>query len=183
MKLKIFLLGCLLSLSASGLFAQIYIARECAIKFFSHGMVEDLEAVNTSAKPILNTASNSVAAKVTIKAFQFEKKLMEEHFNEKYMESDKYPHAKFLGKINESVDYSKDGKHEVTITGKLDMHGVEKDRTIKGTVEIKGTEIMVNTKFNVALKDHNIEIPSLVMQNVAEVVEVSLQATLIEFKK
>jgi polyisoprenoid-binding protein YceI len=120
---------------------------------------------------------------VTIKGFEFDKKLMEEHFNEKYMESDKYPYATFSGKVNETIDYTKNGTYKVTLTGKLDMHGVVKDRTIEGTVTIKDGEISFESKFIVALKDHNIEIPSIVAQNIAETVEVTIKTTLIEFKK
>ena len=163
--------------------AQIYMGKTCEISFFSKGPIEDIAAINKTARPILNTTSNEVAFKVTIKGFEFEKKLMEEHFNEKYMESDKYPYATFLGKINEPIDYKKDGTYKVTVTGKLTMHGVEKERTIEGTATVKGGEISFETKFNVALKDHNIEVPTLVAQNIAEVVEVTIKTTLVEFKK
>ena len=163
--------------------AQIYLGKSCEVSFFSKGPIEDIAAINKSTRPILNTAKGEVAVKVTIKGFEFDKKLMEEHFNEKYMESDKYPYATFTGKVNEPMDYKKDGTYKVTVTGKLDMHGVVKDRTIEGTVTIKGGEISFESKFVVALKDHKIEIPSLVAQNIAETVEVTIKTTLIEFKK
>ncbi len=163
--------------------AQIYLGKTCEISFYSKGPIEDIAAINKTTKPILNSATGEVAVKVTIKGFEFDKKLMEEHFNEKYMESDKYPYATFKGKVNETLDYKKDGSYKVTVTGKLDMHGVIKDRTIDGTVTIKGGEISFNSKFIVALKDHKIEIPSIVAQNIAETVDVTIKTTLIEFKK
>jgi polyisoprenoid-binding protein YceI len=163
--------------------AQIYLGKTCDISFYSKGPIEDIAALNTTTKPIFNAAKGEVAVKVTIKGFKFDKQLMEEHFNEKYMESDKYPYAVFTGKVNEPIDYKKDGTYKVTLTGKLDMHGVAKDRTIDGTVTIKGGEISFDSKFVVALKDHNIEIPSLVAQNIAETVDVTIKTTLVEFKK
>lgn len=162
--------------------AQIYLGKTCEVSFFSDGPVEDISAVNKSTKPILNSAKSEIAVKVTIKGFDFEKELMEEHFNEKYMESDKFPYATFTGKINEPIDYKKDGITKVTVTGKLNMHGVEKERTIDGNVTIKGGEVIIGSKFIVSLKDHNITIPTIVVQNVAELIEVKINATLTEFK-
>jgi len=163
--------------------AQIYLAQTCEISFFSDGILEDIAAINSSAKPILNTTTSEIAVKVTIKSFDFEKELMEEHFNEKYLESDKYPHAIFQGKIQETIDYKKDGTHKVTVKGKLTIHGVEKERILEGTITIKGGEISFDCKFMVALKDHNITIPSVVVQNIAEIVEVKIKSNLTEFKK
>ena len=165
------------------LHAQIYMGKTCEISFFSDGPIEDISAKNTTAKPILNTSTNDIAVKITIKGFHFEKALMEEHFNEKYMESDKFPYSTFSGKINEKIDYTKEGTSKVTVTGKLSLHGVEKERTIDGTITIKDGEIFIESKFNVALKDHKIEIPTLVAQNIAEIVEVTIKSTLTEFKK
>ena len=169
--------------SAFALNAQIYMGKTCEISFFSKGPIEDISAVNKTTKPILNTATGDIAVKITIKGFEFEKKLMQEHFNEKYMESDKFPYTTFTGKINEAVDYKKDGVYKVTVTGKLNIHGVEKERTIEGTVTVKGGDVLLDSKFNVALKDHNIEIPSIVVQNIAEVVQVSIKSDLTEYKK
>ena len=182
MKTKIILLITVLTFGTLLLNAQIYMGKTCAISFFSKGPIEDIAAINNSSKPILNTSTNEVAIKITIKGFEFDKKLMEEHFNEKYMESDKYPYATFVGKINEPMDYKKEGTYKVSLTGKLTMHGVEKERTIEGIVSLKGGEISFDSKFNVALKDHKIEIPTLVAQNIAEVVEVTVKTTLTEFK-
>ena len=162
--------------------SQIFLGKACEISFFSDGPVEDISAVNKSTKPILNTAKNEIAIKVTIKGFDFEKELMEEHFNEKYMESDKFPYSTFTGKINEQVDYKQDGTTKVTVTGKLNMHGVEKERTLDGNVTVKGGEIIIDSKFIIVLKEHNITIPTIVVQNVAELIEVKINAKLTEFK-
>lgn len=162
--------------------AQIYMGKSYEVKFFSDGPVEDIAATCKSAQVIMNAAKNDIAIKVTVKGFDFDKELMQEHFNEKYMESDKYPYATFAGKIKDTLDYKKDGVYKVTVAGKLTMHGVEKDRTIPGTITIKGGVVIIDSKFMVALKDHNIEIPTLVAQNIAEIVEVTVKVTLSEFK-
>ena len=161
--------------------AQIYMGKSNEISFFSDGPIEDISAVSKSAQVVMNTAKNDIAIKVTVKGFDFEKELMQEHFNEKYMESDKYPYATFTGKIKDTIDYKKDGTYKVTVVGKLNMHGVEKERTITGTITVKGGEIFIESKFVVALKDHKIEIPTLVAQNIAELVEVTIKSTLTEY--
>jgi polyisoprenoid-binding protein YceI len=166
-----------------GAHAQIYTGKSYEVSFFSDGPIEDITATCKSAQVMLNAGRNDIAIKVTIKGFRFEKQLMEEHFNEKYMESDKYPYAEFSGKIKDSIDYKKDGIYKVTVAGKLKIHGVEKDRIITGTVMVKNGEVTVETKFNVALKDHNIEIPSVLVKNIAEIVEVNFTSTLVPFKQ
>ena len=84
--------------------AQIYIAKSCEISFFSASPLENIEAINKNTKPIINTATGDVQMKIAITGFVFEKPLMQEHFNENYLESDKFPSAIFKGKINEKID-------------------------------------------------------------------------------
>jgi hypothetical protein len=179
---KLFLI-LLIGLSGKSLTAQIYIAKTCEISFFSASPLEDIQAVNKSSKPIINTSTNDVAVKIAINGFQFEKALMQEHFNEDYMETEKFPSATFKGKINEKVDWTKDGEYKVTVTGKFSIHGVEKEKTIEGLVKIKGDEINISSKFNIHIADYNIKVPSLYVQNIAEDVEVKLNAALEPYKK
>ena len=122
----------------SGVFAQVYMATKCEISFLSPTPVEEISAINKEARPFLNTATGAVQVKIGMVQFKFEKPLMEEHFNENYVESEKFPHATFKGKINEKVDYAKDGEYKVTVTGVLSLHGVDQQRTIPGVVTIKG---------------------------------------------
>lgn len=163
--------------------AQIYLAKDCEITFFSASPMENIEAVNKAAKPILSAATGDIQVKINIRGFQFEKPLMQEHFNENYLESDKYPDAVYKGKINEKVDYTKDGVTKVTVTGKLNMHGVEKDKNMEGTVTVKGQQVLIESKFMIHIADHNIKIPSVVVKNIAEDVEVKVKATLEPYKK
>lgn len=164
-------------------FAQIYMAKNCDITFFSKSPLENIEAINKSAKPILNTASGAIQIKISIIAFKFEKPLMEEHFNENYMESDVYPDAFFKGKINETIDYTKDGEYKVTVTGTLTVHGVVKERTLEGTLTVKGGLIRMTSNFKIHIADHGIKVPSLYVQNIAEDVDVSIDAILEPYKK
>src|SRR5687767_6559813 len=112
--------------------AQLYTAKSGTASFFSEAPLENIEAHSNSVQSILNTATKSVAFIITIRSFQFKKDLMQEHFNEKYLESDKFPNATYSGKINEDIDLSADGTYNVTSTGKITMHGQEKEITAPG---------------------------------------------------
>lgn len=157
-------------------FAQIYKSKKNGVKvsFFSETPIENISAENVNANALI--IKDSVVFKIPNKSFIFPKALMQEHFNENYMESDKYPNSTFRGQINEKVDFTKDGTHQVTCTGKINIHGVEKIVTLKGTITIKGNEITLNSTFDVRLDDHKIERPKVVMQNIAEVIRVKVDA-------
>lgn len=146
------------------------------ISFYSKAPLEDIQAVNKDATSIIDVSTRNVAFKVPIKSFQFENKLMQEHFNENYMHSDKYPDGTFTGKIINYIDLKKDGEYEVTVSGKLTIHGVTKDRTIPGKIKIQNKKAIIDCKFDVFLKDHNIEIPTMVVKKIAEKIEVTLHA-------
>jgi hypothetical protein len=165
--------------------AQIYKAKDgtTAITFFSSSPLEDITASNKGAIIVLNTGTGDVQIRVSIINFKFKNALMEEHFNENYMETEKYPNAVFKGKINEKIDWSKDGETKVSVTGKMEMHGVTRDETYEGTVTKKGNDIQINTKFKVKLVDYNIKVPSLYVKNIAEIVDVDVNSTLEPFQK
>jgi hypothetical protein len=168
-----------------GVFAQIYKIKEegCKIRFFSEAPLENIEANNKLSTSILNTASGEIVFQVPNISFKFEKPLMEEHFNENYMETDKYPKSTFKGKINEKIDFAKDGEYKVTVTGVLNIHGVDMQRTIEGKIIIKNGEIQILTEFMVHVADHKIKIPQLVVQNIAEDVQVYIDCTYEPYKK
>ena len=172
--------GTALSLSVS---SQIYVAKTCDISFFSHFTVEDISAHNTVAKPMLNTSTGAVQMRITMTKFDFKSPLMQEHFNENYVESEKFPYALYSGKINEPVDYTKDGDTKVTVTGKFTIHGVEQERTIDGLISIKNGEITISSTFNIHVADYNIKVPSLYVTTIGEDMETKINAVLIPFKK
>jgi|1185.fasta_scaffold34851_2 hypothetical protein len=143
------------------MFAQIYIASTCEISFSAPTPIEDIAGVNKVAKPLLNATTGDLQMKIPMTSFIFEKPLMQEHFNENYVESEKYPYAMFKGKLNDKIDLSKDGEYKTSVTGKLTIHGVEKDRTIEGTIVVKGGTIIMTSSFKVTFADHDISIPAL----------------------
>ena len=162
---------CLLFSSISLSAQDLYKATDGEISFFSEAPVENISAINKDVKALINAKNAEVAFIVTNVGFKFEKPLMEEHFNENYMESHKYKVSVFKGKIVDEVDFTKDGTYEVTAKGALDIHGVTVEREIKGTLTISNGKINLTTEFDVALKDHKIKIPSVVVKNIAEVVK------------
>lgn len=165
--------------------SQIYSAKQNAteVYFLSEAPLENIEAINKGGVIVLNSTNNQVQARITIMNFKFKNALMEEHFNENYMESNKYPHAFFKGKIKEAIDYSKDAEIDVTLEGELEIHGVKKQVELPAKINIKGKEIGVFSKFNVKVADYNIKVPSLYVKNIAEEVVVTIKSTLEPFSK
>jgi hypothetical protein len=149
------------------------------ISFYSSAKLEDIEAQNYQVSSSLNTSTGDMAYVVLIKSFQFKKALMQEHFNENYMESDKYPKSTFKGKITDlsKVNFDKDGTYNVKVQGDLFIHGVTKNITSDGTITVNGGEIAAKAKFPVRVKDYNITIPSVVSEKIAEVVDVTVDVT------
>ena len=156
---------------------DILVDRQSRISFFSSALLEDITASSSRASSALNIVTNEVAFKVPIKSFEFKRRLMQQHFNENYMESDKYPYATFTGKIINMIDLNQVGRHRVTVTGDLEIHGIKQRYTSQVELEVKGDRITAQTTFNVKLADHQIKIPRVVMRNIAEVVEVNVSAT------
>ena len=118
-------------------------------------------------------SSKTLMFVIPVVSFKFEKPLMEEHFNENYLETEKFPTAKFSGTINEELDYTKNGTYDASVTGKLTIHGVEQERSINGTITVKDSQLIFEGKFQIKLEDHDIDIPSIVIENIAEVVDVT----------
>ncbi|MCK6617884.1 MAG: YceI family protein [Cyclobacteriaceae bacterium] len=153
--------------------AQKYSVSEGVITFFSAATLEDIKADNRKVASVLNTATGEIAFSIPINQFQFEKKLMQEHFNEKYLESEKYPKSTFAG-IVEGFTMSKSGAQQATAKGKLTIHGVTRDVEIPGTIEVQSGVLKLQSKFIVKLEDYNVKIPKLMWQNIAEQVEVTV---------
>lgn len=159
-------------------FAQKYAATKSVVSFYSHATIEDIKAANTTSIGLADLSSNAVAFSITIKDFVFDKNLMQEHFNEKYMESEKYPKATFQGKI-EGFDAATKGPQNVKALGKMTMHGVTKDVELTGTMEATTeTTVSITSTFIVKLEDYKIKIPQVLWQNIAESIEVKVDFTL-----
>lgn len=170
-------------LIAAQAYSQIYVSRDCEISFISVTPVEDISAVNKKTIPFINTQNGEIQMKIAMSSFIFEKPLMQEHFNENYVESEKYPFAIFKGKFNEDIDFKKDGVYDVTVTGVLDLHGVEKTRTFGGTVEVKGETVTINSQFKIVFDDHKIVIPSLQAAVIPPYTDVTIHAVFNPYQK
>ncbi|SFW82652.1 YceI family protein [Chitinophaga sancti] len=175
MKNCIVLLTTMLLLQLRTLAQDIYSCKNTSLSFFSATPMEDIDAVTNKAVSAINGKTGAVYFKVTINTFKFKKSLMEEHFNENYLESDKYPTAEFKGKILEVPDLHKDGTYPVIVEGTMNMHGVDKVYHEKGTITVKDGKPSLDAKFNVKLVDHKIKVPTLVVKNIAEVIEVTVK--------
>lgn len=160
--------------------AQKYMTRTGKVTFFSSTPVENIEAFNNEVASVLDADKGSFVFQAPIKSFKFEKSLMQEHFNENYMESDKYPKSEYKGKITDpgSINFSKDGTYNVTTEGKLTIHGVTRDVKVPGTVTVKGDKVTVKSVFNVRPKDYKISIPGIVEEKIADEIEVTVNCIL-----
>lgn len=154
--------------------AQKYIARNGHIWFYSEAPVENIEAHNYQVSSILETSSGKLVFSLPIKGFQFEKALMQEHFNDKYLHSDKYPKSKFKGKIMniDELNLEQDGEYKAQVKGELTIHGVTKAKQSKGTFTVTGDTIHGKSLFRVPVKDYDITIPKVVEDNIADTVDV-----------
>jgi polyisoprenoid-binding protein YceI len=156
--------------------AQMLKSKSANISFFSKTAMEDIAAKSDKVTAAIDITKRQVAFRIPVSSFLFKEKLMGEHFNENYLETEKYPVSTFEGTIQENIDLKKDGIYNVTVKGKLILHGVTKEYTTKGTIAVKGGQIVINSVFKVALKDHKIKVPKLVVKNIAEVIEVTVNA-------
>ncbi|WPR75157.1 YceI family protein [Algoriphagus sp. NG3] len=173
---KIVLLTCILALAMQA-YSQSLRSESGYVRFFSSAMLEDITAKNTKATGVFNPVSGEVAFLIPISEFEFRKSLMKEHFNENYLESDKFPEAYFRGKIS---GYTPGNPQSNAVAeGDLTIHGVTKPVKIQGTIAEKGGRIEMQAVFKVLLKDYNVDIPRLMFQNIAEEVEVTIK---FEFK-
>jgi polyisoprenoid-binding protein YceI len=157
----------------------VYQGREGHIWFQSEAPLEVIEASSARLRGVIDPERNNFAWTVDVKTFNgFNSPLQREHFHESYLESRKFPKATFTGKIIEKVDFEQDGVYSVRAKGKMNIHGVEQERIIKSSLEVKGKEIIIHSTFTVPLNDHNIAIPKIVHQKIAEEVLVTVNAAL-----
>jgi polyisoprenoid-binding protein YceI len=170
----------LLATLATGLRAQKkYTTRNAKIDFISEAQLELIKAASTSARGLIDPTTNQFAFTIDVNSFQgFNSTLQREHFNEKYMESEKYPKATFSGKIIEQIDFLSDGSYDVRAKGDLEIHGVKQTRIIKGKIAINNGLLKINASFDVPLADHNITIPTVVSQKIATQIKVQFDASM-----
>ncbi len=157
---------------------QVYKLIKGEIHFKSDAPLEVIEASSNKLKGIIDVEKRSFAFSIPLASFEgFNNPLQKEHFNENYMESSKYPNATFSGKIIENEDLSKEGNYSIRAKGKLNIHGVSQERIIKSNVVVEGDSLMLSADFSVLLEEHNISIPKIVYQKIANEIQVHVEAT------
>lgn len=177
---KLWLLAAVSLVCATATFAQRYFTRDAKIQFNSDTPMEKIEAVNKSGTAVLDIANGRMEWKVLIKNFIFEKALMQEHFNENYMESTKFPNATFKGELvsPDAVNFTKDGTYKVKTKGTMMIHGVQKEIEVPGTITVSKGMVSIQSDFVLAVADYNIAIPSVVREKIAKEIAVAVTATL-----
>ncbi len=171
---KIIAIVVIVMMSSSLTFAQKYFTKNGNVSFHSKTAMENIDAVNKKAVAVIDASTGAMEFAVLMKAFEFERALMQEHFNENYVESDTYPKGSFKGKItnSSSVNFTTDGSYPVTIAGKMSIHGVTNDVTAKGTIVVAGGKINAISEFTILLADYNIEIPSVVKDKIQKSIKI-----------
>lgn len=178
--MKRIIIAAVLLCGLNAAYAQKYMTRTGKVTFFSSTPMENIEAFNNETASVVDAGNGDFVFQVPIKSFKFEKSLMQEHFNENYMESSKYPKAEYKGKIADikKVNFAKNGTYNVVSKGKMTIHGVTQDVELPATITVKDNTATVNSVFKVSPKDYKINIPGLVEGKIAKEIEVTVNSIL-----
>jgi hypothetical protein len=155
--------------------------RSGKVYFISKTSIINIEGTNNRTICFLDKKTGEIVAGMAMKHFEFTLPLAEEHFNENYVESDKFPNAKLSGTIVDfkKIDLKKQGKHSVDVVGKLTFHGVTKDIKITGSLEIQSEKYIAECEFVINIEDYNIKVPKLVEDKVSKTIPVSVSFELV----
>jgi hypothetical protein len=169
----------LVAITGSG---QKYFTKSGSITFdaTSPSSPEKIEGVNRTASCVVDTKTGNIQFAVLMKGFAFERALMEEHFNENYVESDKFPKTEFKGELKslDKVDFTKDGTYTVKVKGKLTMHGESKEIETEAKISIQDGKIKATTELSVLLADYKVSIPNLVADKVSKTARIKVACSL-----
>jgi len=152
------------------------IAKNASISFFSSTPLEDINAQSRNAASALNLKTGELIFRVRNTSFEFSRKLMQEHFNENYMESDKFPFAEFKGTVENVEKLANNGEYALKAKGILNIHGVSRTYYVPVKITVENNVIKATCSFDVKVADHNIKIPSVVGKNIAEIINIKVQA-------
>ncbi|MEZ5046546.1 MAG: YceI family protein [Chitinophagaceae bacterium] len=160
--------------------AEKFFTKSANITFDASGPLENIHSKNGSVAFLLNTETGDIQTSAAVKSFVFDKQLMQEHFNENYMESEKFSKSTFKGTItnNSDINYKKDGTYTAKVSGKLTMHGVTQDITTTAKIIVSGGRVQVEAQFNINCSDYGISIPGAVKEKVSNKVKISLKGNL-----
>lgn len=155
----------------------IYTAGESVVRFFSDAPLEDIEATSLKLRGATNMETGQLLFVIPVNSFKFEKSLMQKHFNEQYLETDKYPEARFEGNFKE-FPLEITGSRIIPFEGHMTLHGVTRKLTGEAKLTREGNKIHGESKINIKLEDYDIKIPRIVIRNIAETVEVTIKSEL-----
>ena len=161
------------------------ITKTGVIEIFSETQLFTIEATNKKVASILNTSTGDLVVSTLVRSFKFKEALVEEHFNENYMESAKYPKAIFKGKItnNKEIDYTKDGTTEIFIEGKLSIHGTTNFIKEKGSITIKDGKISAKTEFDVSLAAYGIKVEKAYKKAIKDAIHLKIHFNYLPYAK
>lgn len=149
-----------------------FMTKEGFVSFFSHTLVEDIKADNTQVLSIVDADTGEIAIQLLMRSFQFKKALMQQHFNDSYVESHKFPKAKFRGFII-NLDSLVNGYTETQIKGTLNVHGKDKEIEVPAKIFRSDDELRITGGFTVEVADFDIKIPAVVRNNIAKTIKVT----------
>ncbi len=180
MKKFVVIIAGLLLFSSAGQAQGKFFTKSGKISFFSSTPMEDIAAVNKSVVTLLDSKTGDLQLAALMKGFEFRKALMQEHFNDSYAESSKFPKAEFKGQItnNSEISYTANGSYTAKVKGKLTIHGVTKDVETSGTITVKDGKLVLNSTFNVLVADYNITVEKIYRDNIARSIKVTVDCTL-----
>ncbi len=167
--------------TTSSLVAQDkYFTKSGRINFMSKATLENIDANHKSVTCVLDTKTGNMQFAVLMKGFEFEKALMQEHFNENYVESHKYPKAEFRGQVvnNPEINYTKEGIYPAKVKGTLTIHGETREVETTGNVVVKSGKLQAAAEFTILLSDYKIEIPKVVKDNISNTVRITIDCSL-----
>ena len=159
-------------LFSTQLIAQQYYTKKGNVSFFSEAPIENISAINEDVSAIIDSQTGGFAFRLKIEDFTFPNSLMQEHFNESYLESEKYPLSTFKGVVDNFSDLDLSNEQNLVVNGSLSMHGISKDAQMKANAQMINDELHISSTFDVALEDYDIDIPKIMMYKIAEVIQV-----------
>lgn len=161
-------------------YEQKFFTKNAEVSFYSDTPMEKIEAHNKSSVCVIDFSDGRIEFSTLIKGFQFEKALMQEHFNENYMESDKFPKSQFKGQIMNytMIDPGQNKRHKVMVNGDLTIHGITKNITAEADIVTKAGEVVAEAEFDILVADFGIQIPAVVKDNIARSVKINIKSIL-----
>ncbi len=160
--------------------SAVYFTRKSQVSFISDAPLELIKAASSQLKGYLDAGKHTFYFEVPSASFTgFNSPLQQVHFYENYLESQKYPEASFKGKIIEQTDFSRNGDYTIRAKGSLMIHGVEQERIIRVRIMVNRGIMLATSDFSVLLREHNIKVPKVVYQKIAEEIMVHVSMEMI----